>query len=149
MKSLLKVLTLLTLSTFFITSCSTTPMTKESARGIPLERVAKRALLVPQANYAQISFLRDSGIVGSAVYSSLFVDGERFAELDHGELLTIWLEPGIHTISVNMAGEKDFPKQPNDLIRSIEIDAKSERVYNFRIGWSLGQYVFEASSSPK
>jgi hypothetical protein len=124
-------------------------MTKESARGIPLERVVKRELLAPKANYAQISFLRDSGIVGSAVYSSLFIDGERFAELDHGEMLTIWLEPGIHTISVNMAGEQNFHKEPNDLVRSIEIDAKSERVYNFRIGWSLGQYMFEASSSPK
>jgi hypothetical protein len=124
-------------------------MTKETARGIPLERVVKRELLESRDNKAKTSFIRDAGIVGSGSYSSLFIDGERFADLDHGEMLTIWLEPGIHTISVNMAGEQTFPKQPSDLIRSIEIDAKPDRVYNFRIGWSLGQYIFESSSSPK
>lgn len=81
--------------------CASTPTPTESASPVPSERVSdvgKRYLnSAPQTG--KVIVKRDSGIVGAACNTQIYVDGQAVAEIDVAEKVTLFLPVGDHILS--------------------------------------------------
>jgi len=145
----MRVLIAATTIALLISGCSTSPIEREEARGIPLKRVFKRDLLQRNDAYAEITFIREYSLIGSGVYNQLFINGERLAAIDFEETFTIWVKPNIYTFTVNFGGSEATAMPLNTTDYKLEIDARADRAYNVRMGYSGVNFIFESTSSPK
>ena len=82
-----------------LVGCSTQPMAPEAAHAVPPERVYKH-IVATDPKPVPVSIVRDSGMMGSAVYQHLSINGERLASIDVGERLDIRLDPGTYVFGV-------------------------------------------------
>jgi len=81
-----------------LTGCvgSTMPVTQESAKRVSSERIflSDIASIVPNDNKGKVLFLRDSGIMGSAIDLTVYANSVKLFEIGDSEYITIYLNPG-------------------------------------------------------
>lgn len=90
-----------------VVGCSTTPISTDEAVHVPSDRVteAGKKLLAPTPTSGRVVVKRDSGMLGSACSTRIYVDGEPVADIDTAEKIVLHLAEGEHIISA----------QPNDI----------------------------------
>ncbi|MFW5386643.1 hypothetical protein [Yersinia sp. 2542 StPb PI] len=93
---------LILIVTLFLAGCSTTLVPVNQAKEIPPERLLKHKVLVDSG--AQLTIIRDSGVVGSACYAVVYVNGSPSAKLETKEKATLFLAPNEYSIGVNLDG---------------------------------------------
>lgn len=79
-------------------------MPTSQATPIPARRISGVDLTKPVSGAGSLILKRDSGINNSACTFGLFVDGRRFADIDTGEKIRIYLTPGEHIIGSKSNG---------------------------------------------
>lgn len=82
--------------------CSTTPISAEIAKPVPVERL----FLYQQsaAGAAELVVTRDRGFTGSACKTKFFVDGRLAGEIGAGEVARFWLPPGATILGAGSGG---------------------------------------------
>jgi len=82
--------------------------------------------------------MRDTGFLGGGLSARIYLNKEPIADVDAGETLSIWLEPGIYILGML--------QKPNlfgyEVPREIEVEIKSGRRFNVRVGFSEEGPVF-------
>lgn len=108
-----------------LAGCATTPPSQP--RAAPKEQVFI-ASVPPSQDTATVIFVRDSGILGSANYLHLYIDGQKAASLDPSEMIELTIASGEHVFGVK-------PTDPFGLssMHSIDQDLKSGQVYRYRL----------------
>lgn len=76
-----------------IGGCSTTPQALSEAKKAPSNRLYSHQQK-PNADAGTIVVTRDAGVLGSACYSYLAINGEMSARLDVGETAAFYVPPG-------------------------------------------------------
>src|SRR3989344_4408759 len=72
-----------------------TPITPQSGKPVPAERIYQRELTVPSpGRTAKVSFLRDAGFLGGGCTHKILVDGQIVFAIRSGEYQTLHLAPG-------------------------------------------------------
>lgn len=106
--------------------CATSQIPVEEAKPVPADRIYFNPK--PSAGTASVTFVRDTGFVGSAVYQHISIDGERAASLDVGEKVSFRLAAGEHLFGV-------LKTDPFGTSAEYVIDQRLEpdRVYFYRV----------------
>lgn len=94
MKKILLVMIVLGLS-----SCATKPVTNEQAKVVSDSQILDKSLLSKKENTGLVIIKRDSGFMGSACLTRVYVDGKEIADLDTSEKVTIYPLVGDHIFS--------------------------------------------------
>lgn len=109
-----------------LAGCATAPPDRPTAA--PDTQVS--APPVTSAAPATITFIRDSGFIGSAVYLHISIDGRQVASLMPGESTTMPVDPGSYLLSViptnTFGGHKPT---------AMEVDWKERQKATYRLGW--------------
>ncbi|MGF7240632.1 hypothetical protein ABIC11_001045 [Pseudomonas oryzihabitans] len=88
-----------------LTGCSTDPVTKLTAGAVPDSRQYDQALLKRKSSdQAEVSFLRDSGFLGSACTHDIYVDGTKAFSVRQGEGMSVFVDPGEHVFRLETGG---------------------------------------------
>ena len=84
---------------------STTPITMQSGKPVPAERIYQRELTAPSPRHtAKVSFLRDAGTLGSHCTHKILVDGQVVFAIRDGEYQTLHLAPGRYLLGWEIEG---------------------------------------------
>ena len=84
---------------------STTPITTQSGKPVPAERIYQRELTAPSSGHtAKVTFLRDAGSLGSYCAHKILVDGQVVFSINDGEYQTLYLAPGQHSLGWEIEG---------------------------------------------
>jgi len=76
-----------------MSSCATTPVSLSVAKKVPSERVFAFQD-ASNENTAELTVIRDKGLLGSACYLSVYVNTILSARIDVAEAVTFYLKPG-------------------------------------------------------
>jgi len=90
------------------------------------------ASMTPSQDTTRLIFVRDTGVLGSANFLHLYVDGKKAASLNPAEFVEITISSGEHTFGVK-------PTDPFNLspLVVIDQDVKAGRTYRYRLSNSL------------
>jgi len=87
------------------TGCWAAPITKESGTPVPAARIYQPELIAPgPGRTASVTFLRDTGIVGSGCIHKIFLGGQAVFGMRAGEYHTLYLAPGQHAFALELEG---------------------------------------------
>ncbi len=127
----------LALALISLSACATKPIAREDATPIPAERRYDEIQPYVQARpgYAEVSFIRDSGMVGAAVSLTLLVNGELIARIRREEILTIYLPAGNHDLALGPGKLTSGPVGQGLVERTL--DADSGASYTYRVGFDM------------
>lgn len=103
---------LLLIATAALAACSTSPVPLSRATPTPAERLLSPKLTKPSDGAQTITIIRDSGMKGAALSTTVWVDGVRAADVDTSEALRIYLQPGAHFLSAGPSGLSTGPTLP-------------------------------------
>lgn len=126
---------------------------QEDALGTPESRVCKKELLERRDGKVEIVLIREDH--APALSTSLFFNDKPLAALWAGEKFSIWVEPNIYAISLNLAQKAsisgcDFPsfspKMAKEARWKVEVDARSGRRYEVRVDLQTVGTFLQASS---
>lgn len=97
---------LLVSATLLMQGCSTTPVSKETAKRVPADRIFQNSYVGPAVSPsdATILFSRDAGFFGSGCTSDIFVDNVKIFAVRHAEQITIHVSAGSHFIRLESGG---------------------------------------------
>lgn len=105
-----------------IAGCKTTPIPTNKAVDVPSERVFNKTLLNDGADRGTVIVKRDSGHVGNACYSIVYMDGKELAYLDPGEKFEFYPQLGItfsgHNLKVCVADRQVSCRLQSDMGKS-------------------------------
>jgi hypothetical protein len=87
-----------------VASCGTSLVETASAPGVPAERVIAPALLVAGIGTGTLIVKRDSGSVGSACSSRLFLDAKSVADIEPSEKIVLHLPQGEYQLGAEPNG---------------------------------------------
>ena len=80
-----------------------TPITVQSGKPVPAERIYQRELTVPSpGRTAKVSFLRDAGFLGGGCTHKILVDGQIVLAIRSGEYQILHLAPGRHSFGLEI-----------------------------------------------
>ncbi|WIF69760.1 hypothetical protein QN096_11680 [Metapseudomonas otitidis] len=108
-----------------LTGCSTSPVTEQQAEVIPGDRIYAPELVGrPGAGDARATFLRDSGIFGSACSHDVYVNNRKAFSIRQGEGISLRLQPGDYTFRLetgagmcpNVATSQDVTLKPDSAV---------------------------------
>lgn len=122
-----------------IAGCSSTPTSVSEARPVAPEYVygGKSS---GQQDEAKLMVVRDSGFTGGGCRFGLFVDGQRLADLDPKETVTVYVKPGMRILgagaAANARGLCAFGGPSLLREREANFDAGQERVFRISISSS-------------
>lgn len=121
--------TFLLLSISLLNSCATTPVSNNDAKTVPAERIISKSAHVKNLGEATLIVKRDTGFTGSGCNIVVYLDGKAIAELDTGEKVTFYAQPGDHILSAKqtsicVAGLKE-----------VDITLKENDKKTYRIGF--------------
>lgn len=116
------------------TGCTTTPLSGLTAKHVPASRQYFENASTSPEN-AAVTFVRDGGMLGSAVDLHVFINGKKAASLRAGEKVEIRLIPGEYIFGV-------VPTDPFGAIALRSIDQ------NLRPGQKNFYRIFRDASSP-
>lgn len=127
-----------------LNACATSPVTLNEAKQVPTNQIYKE-FETPRNEKAEVTFVRDIGLTGSAIAIHLYIDAEKVASLYQGEKVSFVLEPGEHIFGVIPTNVFN-----THALSTIDQDLKPNRKYVYRIltdGNSLKTTVQRMSSS--
>ncbi|WP_454690218.1 hypothetical protein [Achromobacter aloeverae] len=88
---------------FLIAGCATDQVPRDKATPVPPDRLYEPAFLYhDEGDRAEVTVIRDSGLVGSACLHRLWVDNTKVAALNPGEAIDLGLLPGSHFMRIEM-----------------------------------------------
>jgi len=82
-----------------LTGCATKPVTNEQAKDVPASQIIDKTMLSKKENTGAVIIKRDSGFMGSACLTRVYIDGKEIADLDTSEKVTIYPLVGDHIFS--------------------------------------------------
>ncbi|WP_449440953.1 hypothetical protein [Pseudomonas migulae] len=85
-----------------LAGCATSPVPSSQAVKAPPDRLLAHQSELPGAG--RITVIRDSGMLGSGCYATVFINGERAAKLDPKEKATFILPPGEWVVGAALEG---------------------------------------------
>jgi hypothetical protein len=81
-----------------LAGCSTSPVTEQTAKRIPSERIYQASMVdgnsTVNSDVANVTFLRDSGFYGSGCSHDVFVNNVKAFSIRQGEFIRLTLPPG-------------------------------------------------------
>lgn len=116
----------------FLTGCATKPISTEQAKPAPAKQILDETLFSKKPGTGEVVIKRDSGYVGSACLSRVYVDGHEVADLDPEQKITIYPALGDHIFSAwpkGMCGG-GMSEQAGKVIEG--------KVLTYRIGYGSG-----------
>jgi hypothetical protein len=88
-----------------LAGCSTTPVTEQTAKAIPADRIYAPELVgMAGADQAEVAFFRDSGYVGSGCSHDLYVNNRKAFAIRQGETVKLSLSPGSYFFRLETGG---------------------------------------------
>ena len=81
-------------------ACSVHQPSPDLIKPVAAERVLAPALTQARPGAGEIHLVRDAGLSGSIVSARISIDGKAVADLNTGEVLNVWVDPGVHRISM-------------------------------------------------
>ncbi|QOU08060.1 hypothetical protein WLF14_14330 [Pseudomonas fluorescens] len=90
-----------------LVGCSTSPVTEQTAKTIPSERVYHPEMLATRSGVesaATVVFLRDSGMFGSGCSHDMFVNNVKVFSIRQGEFAKLYLDPGSYFFRLETGG---------------------------------------------
>jgi hypothetical protein len=115
---------------------ATSPVSVEHAAQVPRERILSTTYAHHQDNAQAFVFVRDSGMLNSALYDMLWVDGEKVAELDPKERITIFLQPGQHLVTIGWVAKGNAAMGPSILLK-VPSDKSTYRILENNVGQAV------------
>ncbi|WP_426817934.1 hypothetical protein ACP3TC_07680 [Winslowiella sp. 2C04] len=104
------------LSALVLSGCSTTPVSPDLAKEVAVASAFKmRSGSVP------VTIVRDKGIVAGACAITSFINGEQIANLNTGEKVVAYVEPGTVIVGAGFTGS-GFCKGPAKREREFTVD---------------------------
>lgn len=82
-----------------LAGCATKPVSNEQAKDVPSKQIIDASLFTKNENGGTVIIKRDSGFMGSACMTRVYVDGKEIADLDVEQKITIHPEVGDHIFS--------------------------------------------------
>jgi hypothetical protein len=87
-----------------LSGCSTQPVSNMQASDVPSERIWDKQIVKKTDNKGTIIVKRDSGFLGSACLTSIYIDGNPVADIGTREKVTFYSNPGRHVLSATPHG---------------------------------------------
>jgi hypothetical protein len=117
-----------------LSGCATSAIAPQDAKAAPADRI----LITSNPGGVKVTFVRDTGFVGSGVYQHIYIDGREAAQLNPGEKAEFLLAPGEHIFGVQ-------PTDPFDLadLLTIDQDLKIGQAYYYRALTSNGDMTLQ------
>ncbi|ELE6461856.1 TPA: hypothetical protein NBO33_000729 [Enterobacter hormaechei] len=115
-----------------LVGCATKPISTEQAKPAPAKQILNNTLFTKKAGTGEVVIKRDSGYVGSACLTRVYVDGREVADLDPEQKITIYPTLGDHIFSAwpkGMCGG-GMSEQAGKVIEG--------KVLTYRIGYGSG-----------
>ncbi|CAH7096753.1 hypothetical protein [Vibrio splendidus] len=113
---------------FVLSGCATTPVSNDSADLVSSEQILSDNFSFRTNRSATLIIKRDSGFMGSACNSRIYVDGKPVVDLGTSEYFELYLSEGQYILSA----------QPNGIcaggLSEIAIDLKVGEISNYRVG---------------
>jgi len=90
-------------ATTTLSGCAETPAPPVPLRAVPADRIVRRGYTQPGAGLVAVEVRREraSDLIVRFRDASVYVDGERVADLMNGEYLRLYLTPGVHRLGVS------------------------------------------------
>ncbi|WP_305863791.1 hypothetical protein, partial [Klebsiella pneumoniae] len=82
-----------------ISGCSTKPVTNEQAQNIPAKQILDSSFFSKKEGTGEVIIKRDSGVMGSACMTRVYLDGKEIADLDTAQKAVIYPKVGNHIFS--------------------------------------------------
>ncbi|HGU6809359.1 TPA: hypothetical protein ACNAGR_005546 [Klebsiella pneumoniae] len=82
-----------------ISGCATKPVTNEQAQNIPAKQILDSSFLSKKEGTGEVIIKRDSGVMGSACMTRVYLDGKEIADLDTAQKAVIYPKVGNHIFS--------------------------------------------------
>lgn len=99
----MKKIILVSIITVGISGCSTSAVNPSVAKSAPKDRITLYQM--KNDNSASVTVVRDSGMVGSGCFATVFVNGKEAARLDTSEKATFYVDAGQHIIGSVLDGK--------------------------------------------
>ena len=88
-----------------LAGCSTDPVTLQTAKSVSADRIyAQDTMVRSSPEQAKVTFLRDSGLYGSACSHDIYVDQKKVFAIRQGEGASVFLQPGEHLLRMETGG---------------------------------------------
>jgi len=90
-----------------LAGCSTSPVTEQTAKTIPADRVYQPEMVATSANAqeaATVVFLRDAGVFGSGCSHDMFVNNVKVFSIRQGEFIRLSLTAGSYFFRLETGG---------------------------------------------
>jgi hypothetical protein len=84
--------------------CATSPIGTSEASDVPEGRIVDSSLLRPAPGSVPVVVKRDSGMMGAACSTKLYVNGSHIADIRTSEKVTLQLKPGDHNLAAVPGG---------------------------------------------
>lgn len=92
------------LAGILLTGCATQPIATSNAVPVPEKRILDVSLMQRAQNSGEVIVKRDKGFKGSGCVIRTYIDAKPVADIDTGEKVVLYLNPGDHIISVEQGG---------------------------------------------
>lgn len=127
----------LLVSLILLNGCATTPVSNRNAKDVPSERIISKSSLIKNPGEGTLIVKRDSGFTGSGCNIIVYLDGNAIAELDTGEKVKFFAQPGEHILSAKqtsicVAGLKEV---------GIMLKANDEKTYRIGFGGNVNMSI--------
>lgn len=126
-----------------LAACGTSQISPEQADPVPAERLYGFTQKAAN-NDAAVTVIRDSGFYGSGCGLVVRIDGKRATMLNAGEVATLYVSAGEHTIGVGISGQglcAGMVEKTIDMILKPN-QSRSYRVSVDQTGYQISPYVF-------
>lgn len=134
--------TLSLLAALLVSACATQAVPPSQARAVPQSQITSAKYAKLQEGASTLTFVRDSGMYGSAATIYIFIDGEEIAGFSTSETMKMYLQPGEYLLGVQ--SKPNFGLEP-----FIEAPTRIEvgKNYGFRIGVDYGKAIVQRTSA--
>ncbi len=90
--------------TALLSACATQPVDSSQARAVPPSNMLSAQQLSPGPGTGKLIVTRDSGLMGAACSTRIYVDGEPIIDLDTSEKFEFYLPVGDHVLGARANG---------------------------------------------
>ena len=126
-------------SLIILSGCATSPTTSSNTRPIAPQRITRAPVALHTDTAAQVTIVRDSGGLGSAISAALRLNGAPVASFRTRESMTFTLDPGDYVF-----GLEPSPNLGAGL-REYSFTAKTGEDYFYRISVTSEGFILQRS----
>lgn len=132
---------LIMMNLLLLNGCATTPVSNDNAKDVPSERIISKTSLIKNPGEGAMIVKRDSGFTGSGCNIVVYLDGTAIAELDTGEKVKFFAQPGDHILSAKqtsicVAGLKEV---------GVTLKANDEKTFRIGFGGNADMSINETA----